>query len=230
MLSGRFLSALLPPASLWLQRNLLNLLGAWVTERLRGAVAHPVPARVASAPVHALVVLLLLLLAVDAGGFALGAAARAAEGHLREWVGHEVARRHHETTTGADLEHLELPGFWDRAQRTWNGAVIIESMDGTLNFASSLVTLAATMGVLLRIRWQIAPIVLAGAVPALWIGVRHARQNLDFGRRTMGRVRLAVSRPWGSRVGRSPRPTRARAACRASSSSSCSNTRGSPRW
>ncbi len=102
-----------------------------------------------------------------------------------------MAVRHHEVTTGADLERLELPAFWDRAQRTWNGSSIIESMDGTLGFASGLVTLAATLVVLPRVRWQIVPIVFLGALPSLWIGLRHARQNLAFQRRTESRNRHA---------------------------------------
>ncbi len=70
MLGGRFLSALLPAAALWVQRDLLNLLGTWVTARLihRGTGPGSVLATVqprGTAPVHALLVLLLALLLIN---------------------------------------------------------------------------------------------------------------------------------------------------------------------
>jgi len=191
MLAGRFLSALVPAAALWVQRDLLDALAAALPggSRLAGP-RGPVLWAHTSAAQH-LVTLLVLLLALNALAFALAAAGRAAEGHLREWVGHAVARRHHETVAGANLEEFERPRFWDRAQRTWNGAVIIESLDGTLGFFSNMVNLAATIGVLLRVRWEIAPIVVLGALPTLWIGLRNTRQNVAFYRDTQPRLRRA---------------------------------------
>ena len=182
MLAGRFLSALIPAAGLWVQRDLLNALARAIpaTRSLAGPAAP--------AAAH-LLALLIVLLGLNALSFALAAAGRAAEGHLREWVGHAVARRHHEVTTGANLEEFERPRFWDRAQRTWNGSVIIESLDGTLDFFANMINLAATIGVLLRVRWEIAPIVLLGALPSLWVGLRNTRENVDFYRSSQPRQR-----------------------------------------
>jgi len=192
MLGGRFLAALVPAAQLWVQRDLLDALAAALppVHGLAGrATAVSVPTTVhGSAAVH-LLQLLVLLLCLNALAFALGAAGRAAEGHLREWVGHAVARRHHEVTAGANLEEFERPRFWDRAQRTWNGAVIIESLDGTLTFLSNMINLAATIGVLLRVQWEIAPIVVVGALPTLWTGLRTTRENVAFYRDTQPRQR-----------------------------------------
>lgn len=190
MLAGRFLGALVPAGQLWVQRDLLNALAA----ALPGgrAVAGPSPSAAVltqgGAAGH-LLTLLVLLLGLNALAFALGEASRAAEGHLREWVGHAISRRHHEVTAGANLEEFERPRFWDRVQRTWNGSVIIESLDGTLDFFSNMVNLAATIGVLLRVRWEIAPIVLIGALPTLWVGLRNTRENVTFYRATQPRQR-----------------------------------------
>lgn len=191
MLAGRFLSALVPAAALWVQRDLLNALAAALppTRALAGVAAPVSVARTAANPAGHLLDLLILLLGLNALAFALGVIGTAAEGHLREWVGHAIARRHHETLAGADLEEFERPRFWDRASRTWNGAVIIESLDGTLGFFSSVVNLLATLGVLLRVRWEIAPIIALGALPTLWSGLANNRENLAFFRGTQPRQR-----------------------------------------
>lgn len=195
MILGRLLSALMPAVGLWVQRDLLNLLGQIVAQRLLprhgGLTGSAVPTAAVGSGGQALLVFLLLMLAINALSFTLGAASRAATGHLREWVGHDVAWRHHKVTTGVSLELLERAEFWDRAQRTWNGSVIVESLDGTLGFVSGLVLVAGILGVLLRVRWEIAPIVLLGALPSLVIGLRHSKQNLAFQRRTESRYRHA---------------------------------------
>ncbi len=183
MLAGRFFAALVPAAQLWVQRDLLDDLAA----ALPGGAALGGPG--AGPGAAGLLPLLVGLVALNATAFALGAASRAAEGHLREWVGHAIARRHHEVVTGANLEEFERPRFWDRAQRTWNGSVIVETLDGTLDFLASMVNLVATAGVLLRVRWEIAPIVVLGAVPTLWASLANNRENVAFYRRTQPRQR-----------------------------------------
>jgi ATP-binding cassette subfamily B protein len=187
-LSAVFLAiqGLLPVATVWLSRSLVN--GTIAALRSAGE----------SRNVRSAVISALLLGTVSLAGETLRSLSTWVRSNQSELVQDHILALVHRKSVEVDLAFYDSPDFFDRLHRARAEAYYrpLALIDSFANLVQNGITLAAMFFVLLSFGpWM--PIALAAAtIPALWVVLRYAVRQHDLRLRTTGDDRRAWYFDW----------------------------------
>jgi ATP-binding cassette subfamily B protein len=187
-LSAVFLAiqGLLPVATVWLSRSLVN---STIAALRSGGESRNVRSAVLSA---------LLLGTVSLAGEALRSLSTWVRTNQGELVQDHILALVHRKSVEVDLAFYDSPDFFDRLHRARAEAYYrpLALIDSVANLAQNGITLAAMFFVLLSFGpWM--PIALAAAtIPALWVVLRYAVRQHELRLRTTGEDRRAWYYDW----------------------------------
>ena len=180
------IQGLLPVATVWLSRSLVN---GTVAALRSGAESRNIRSAVISA---------LLLGSAALAGEALRSLSAWVRTNQGELVQDHILALVHRKSVEVDLAFYDSPDFFDRLHRARAEAYYrpLALIDSVANLAQNGITLAAMFFVLLSFGpWM--PIALAAAtIPALWVVLRYAVRQHELRLRTTGDERRAWYYDW----------------------------------
>ena len=180
------LQGLLPVATVWLSRSLVN---ATVAVLRSGADSRNVRAAVVSA---------LLLAAVAVTGEALHSLFAWVKTNQGELVQDYILALVHRKSVEVDLAFYDSPDFFDRLHRAREEAHYrpLALIDSVANLLQNGITLAAMFFVLLSFGPWMPVALAAAALPALWVVLRYAVRQHELRLRTTGDDRRSWYYDW----------------------------------
>jgi ATP-binding cassette subfamily B protein len=163
--------ALLASAGLWVAQGLLPLVTLVLLRRLVDAVAGPAETRVAAVWLAVLLGAATLLTA-----WAQALSALVSDAHAQRVADH-VAEQLHAKSLELDLEYYDDPHYYSVLHRAQQEAPYrpVRTVSDLTAVGQGGLALIAMTGLLASIRWELALVLLASALPGLAVKVRSAR-------------------------------------------------------
>ena len=168
-----FLQGLLPLASLYLMKLIVDAVTAGVAAPAKSGALRSV-----------------LLLVAAAAGVALFTAACRSLAEIVKEVQTQVITDHiadvvHGQSVEMDQEYYEDSRYYDTLHRAQQEAAFrpASTMDGLMQLGQSGIALVALAGLLVSFRWWVPVILFAATVPGVWLRLKYSDQMYDWQRR-----------------------------------------------
>jgi ATP-binding cassette subfamily B protein len=180
------LQGLLPLATVWLMKLIVDAVTEGITADDPGAAFRDVA------------VLIGLAAAVALVGVALRSLATMVDQALGQTVTDHVTDLIHAQSVVVDLEYYENPRYHDALHRAQQEApyrptAIVNDLTST---GQALVSLVAMAALLLTLHWAVGLIVLGAAIPGAWVRFRYSGKLFQWQRRRTETERQAYYAHW----------------------------------
>ena len=166
------LQAVLPAATLWIAKLLLDAVAQAVTGGFAGEAEAF--ARLAG--------LLAIQVGVGVAGSLLTTVQSATQDLLGDALQHAISRRILDKAAGLELQRFEDADTYDRLQNAYRevGSRPLGVFTQVVGLAQAVITLASVSALMAQLGWAVVPLVLLASLPGVWVAQRFG--TLDYRR------------------------------------------------
>ena len=164
--------AVLPAASLWVAKLLLDAVARAVTGGFAGEAEAF--ARLAG--------LLAIQVGIGVAGSLLTTLQGATQDLLGDALQHAISRRILDKAAGLELQRFEDADTYDRLQNAYRevGSRPLGVFSQVVGLAQAVITLGSVSALMAQLGWAVVPLVLLASVPGVWVSSRFG--TLDYRR------------------------------------------------